>query len=118
MGRPRVANAKTVTVAVKFSEEDVRALDAARHGIARSTYIRTLVRTALTGTPVAVDPISAPEVHQQPPIPDPPHPHPASLDQTKRHFHRYKKAGEPVRYIQGVAQYRQRCECGDTKEGP
>jgi SH3-like domain-containing protein len=50
----------------------------------------------------------------EPPIP-PPEPVETGA---KRHLHRFKKAGVPVRHVQGVAYYRQVCDCGDTKVAP
>jgi hypothetical protein len=108
----------TETVSLRLPQDLLTALDHRRGDVPRGTYIRSLIGTHLDTHPHP-DPVVPPV---DPPIPTPIQP-PAPPDPpietgAKRHLHRFKKAGVPVRHVQGVAYYRQVCDCGDTKVAP
>jgi hypothetical protein len=109
----------TKNLLVRVSEEDLAHLDHVRGSTTRSAYVRSLIWT----TPIAEDEQgdttttndrsrtrrrvagSGPRGAGEP-----------NLTVVGKHLHRYKKTGDPVRFLAGTAYYLYTCECGDTKE--
>jgi hypothetical protein len=114
---------KSARIDLRLSPREVEILDTKRGSHSRSAYIRWLIEQ---DKPVSTrsslsEPIPEPE---PPPIPEPitppipPDPPIEAVSTAKRHFHRYKKVGEPVRYEKAVKIYRQVCDCGKEIEAP
>ena len=126
---------------LRLSDRDRIVLDQKRGNVSRSKYLRWLIHHG--PEPVVDGSLSEQGGHPHPdpivpPIDEPPVPQPIvppappdppvetkrdysddpAMTGTKTHYHRFKKAGEPVSFHQGRPQYRMRCACGDTKVGP
>ena len=128
-------------MAVRLSDRDLVVLDERRKGQNRSAYLRSLLlhverpslgaRSSLS-EPEPTDPVQPIPEPEPLPVPAPivpPVPPPTPVETgvpltgpstrtEERHLHRYKKVTgqEPSRWVGGVAFYRYRCECGETKE--
>ena len=70
-------------------------VDEHRGTLTRSAYVRGLIEgVSPQGTPRLIKVVSE-----------------------RKHLHRFKDVGDPIRYFQGMPVYLKACECGETKQG-
>jgi len=120
--KPLDASDTTVRLTLRMTERQTHGLDELRGKKTRSEYMRDLLELAMgqkqlndvyyseADHKMVRKPVIYPEgaIHVERKlkvIPD------------KKHLHRFKEVGEPIRYYQGMPVYLKQCECGETKEG-
>ena len=120
--KPLDASDDTVRLTLRLTKRLTDRIDEKRGDIPRSSYLRALIEAALSGTSVLAYRTLAEVVEETggeviaAGLADVKQ----SVKQTpeEKHWHRFKKAGEPVSHIKGVPQFRQLCTCGETRVGP
>jgi hypothetical protein len=122
--KPLDASDDTVRLTLRLTKRLTDRIDEKRGDIPRSSYIRALIDSALSDGQPAIayrlqfheqvqetgaEVIAAGLADVKQSVKQPP---------KEKHWHRFKKAGEPVSHIKGVPQFRQLCTCGETRVGP